>query len=305
MSESAGCPSWLDVRVGWMSSRLDVQSAGCPVGWMSSRLDVWVGWMSVGWMSFGWMSESAGRPVGWMSSRLDVHSAGYPVGWMSVGWMSFGWMWVGWMSAREIEKPLGICVCFFLIKSGHCRLDIKPPPNGELWGENINGSFNGLVAITYFLNVLLSSAYKSFIWWECYKEATLTLVGPTSTSSLTEPGLIKIKTLTDKDKTYLSIWQWFVLAHQDHRLHGSLRHWVRMLHDFEATTVASVAGVHYASSTPSLFTACPFACSFFNFQQICLPRSGLPPCCHLWLSQWPMPCWPDRRVGARTQDLVL
>ena len=25
------------------------------------------------------------------------------------------------------------------------RLDIKPPPNGELWGENINGSFNGLV----------------------------------------------------------------------------------------------------------------------------------------------------------------
>ena len=110
-------------------------------------------------------------------------------------------------SVLNLEKPFGICGVI-QIKLGHCtaicRLDIKPPPNGELWGENINGSFNGLVAITYFLNVLLSSAYKSFIWWECYKEATLTLVGPTSTSSLTEPGLIKIKTSTDKDKTYMT-----------------------------------------------------------------------------------------------------
>ena len=98
-------------------------------------------------------------------------------------------------SVLNLEKPLGICGVI-QIKLRHCRLNIQPPPNGELWGENINGSFNGLVAITYFLNVLLSSAYKSFIWWECYKEATLTLVGPTSTSSLTEPGLIKIKTST-------------------------------------------------------------------------------------------------------------
>ena len=60
----------------------------------------------------------------------------------------------------------------------------------------------------------------------------------------------------------MSIWQWFVLVHQDYRLHGSLWYWVRMLHDFEATTVASVAGVHYASPAPSLFTACPFACFF-------------------------------------------
>ena len=95
MSESAGCPSRLDVQVGWMSqsagcpSRLDVQSAGCPVGWMSSRLDVQsagcllagcpsrldvrVGWMSVGWMSSRLEVQSAGCPVGWMSSRLDVH----------------------------------------------------------------------------------------------------------------------------------------------------------------------------------------------------------------------------------------
>ena len=95
MSESAGCPSRLDVQVGWMSqsagcpSRLDVQSAGCPVGWMSSRLDVQsagcllagcpsrldvrVGWMSVGWMSSRLEVQSAGCPVGWMSSWLDVH----------------------------------------------------------------------------------------------------------------------------------------------------------------------------------------------------------------------------------------
>ena len=33
-------------------SRLDIQSAGCPVGWMS------IGWMSFGWMWIGWMSAS-------------------------------------------------------------------------------------------------------------------------------------------------------------------------------------------------------------------------------------------------------
>ena len=91
----AGCPTWLDVRVGWMSesagcpSRLDVpvgwmsESAGCPVGWMSSWLDVQSAGCPVGWMSFGWMSESAGCPSRLDVRRLDVQSAGSPVGWMS------------------------------------------------------------------------------------------------------------------------------------------------------------------------------------------------------------------------------
>ena len=84
MSNLAGCPSRLDVRVGWMS-----KSAGCPsrldvrVGWMSSRLDVQLVGCPVGWMSFGWMSESAGCPSRLDVRRLDVQSAGSPVGWMS------------------------------------------------------------------------------------------------------------------------------------------------------------------------------------------------------------------------------
>ena len=78
-TKSAGCLSRLDVRVGWMS-----ESAGCPVGWMSSRLDVQLAGCPV-----GWMSESAGCPsAGCLSagcpSRLDVQSAGCPVGWMSI-----------------------------------------------------------------------------------------------------------------------------------------------------------------------------------------------------------------------------
>ena len=78
-TKSAGCLSRLDVRVGWMS-----ESAGCPVGWMSSRLDVQLAGCPV-----GWMSESAGCPsAGCLSagcpSRLDVQSAGCPVGWISI-----------------------------------------------------------------------------------------------------------------------------------------------------------------------------------------------------------------------------
>ena len=32
-----------------------------------------------------------------------------------------------------------------LAKDMNYRLDIQPPPNGEKWGENKNGTFSGLV----------------------------------------------------------------------------------------------------------------------------------------------------------------
>ena len=66
MSESAGCP------VGWMSSRLDVQSAGCLSRLDVRRLDVFRLDVRVGWMSSRLDVQSAGYPVGWISSRLDV-----------------------------------------------------------------------------------------------------------------------------------------------------------------------------------------------------------------------------------------
>ena len=97
------------------------------------------------------------------------------------------------------------------------RLDIQPPPNGELWGENLNGSFNGLVgpAFTFILGLIFGIIYKRYLggqvdlnhrWivvlpcrnasydspclrWECSKEATPILAGRTCTSSLTGPGL--------------------------------------------------------------------------------------------------------------------
>ena len=45
------------------------------------------------------------------------------------------------------------------------RLDIQPPPNGELWGENLNGSFNGLVgpAFTFILGLIFGIIYKRYI----------------------------------------------------------------------------------------------------------------------------------------------
>ena len=41
------------------------------------------------------------------------------------------------------------------------KLDIQPPPNGEMWGENKNGSFSGLVG--ELLGVDLSYSDDVFI----------------------------------------------------------------------------------------------------------------------------------------------
>ena len=77
MSELAGCPSRLDVQsagcpVGWMSSWLDVQSAGCLSRLDVRRLDVFRLDVRVGWTSSRLDVQSAGCPFGWISSRLDV-----------------------------------------------------------------------------------------------------------------------------------------------------------------------------------------------------------------------------------------
>ena len=37
-----------------------------------------------------------------------------------------------------------------LAKNMNFKLDINPPPNGELWGENKNGTFTGIYASVEF-----------------------------------------------------------------------------------------------------------------------------------------------------------
>ena len=100
-------------------------------------------------------------------------------------------------------------MCFFFNKIGTLQAGHQTPSKrGAVGGKHqriLQWPGGRLYFLLNFVHFPIISAYESFIWWECYKEATLTLVGPTSTSSPTEPGLIKIKTLTDKDKTYVHL----------------------------------------------------------------------------------------------------
>ena len=52
-----------------------------------------------------------------------------------------------WLVSPEIQTIflLKSQVMESIAKSLNFKMDINPPPNGELWGELKNGSFNGLV----------------------------------------------------------------------------------------------------------------------------------------------------------------
>ena len=49
-----------------------------------------------------------------------------------------------------------------LAKNMNFKLDINPPPNGELWGENKNGTFTGIYSLVEFQITLKIIQYFLF-----------------------------------------------------------------------------------------------------------------------------------------------
>ena len=48
-------------------------------------------------------------------------------------------------SLSSCDQYISMQIIDAIAKNLNFKLDISPPPNGELWGEFKNGSFNGLV----------------------------------------------------------------------------------------------------------------------------------------------------------------
>ena len=176
------------------------------------------------------------------------------------------------------------------------RLNIKPPPNGELWGENINGSFNGLVTDKFDIKLNQSVA-------SCWPKIKVGMLQRGDS----DIGWADLYIIPDRARFHLKnvilhiVLKLFSQSTQAYRLHRSVWRRIRLFHALQTASPSSVAGPH---NTPSASSA-PWH-HFFSSRNFCVliffSRSGWLLCSPLWLSPSPLPFLLNRD-GARSPSL--
>ena len=136
----------------------------------------------------------------------------------------------------ELQVHLTVWVNLFWNVSKWCnRLDIQPPPNGELWGENINGSFNGLVGQLsqelYFVN--FGYSLYLFLGWNVTKRRLWHRLG----RPLHHPWQSQAASLktTSKEWRMLSMSLWLSVINP--QCHDSMSQFVKSLCVYNSSAV--------------------------------------------------------------------